>query len=389
MYSSSIVFSIFLIFTGAAVLATVALYSRQSLLVVYMLLGIVLGPWMLKWVSDSSEITQIGNIGIIFLLFLLGLDLHPQSLLHMLRKVTWIALISSLAFALVGYAIGYLLGFSMLECAIVGAAMMFSSTIIGLKLLPTTVLHHQHTGEIIISILLMQDIIAILVLLILNSLGNHHLGLTEVFTLFIGFPCLIVFAFLFERFILNKLLLRFDHVSEYIFLLAVGWCLGLAELAKVMGLSENIGAFIAGVAIAAGPIAAHIAESLKPLRDFFLVMFFFSIGASFNLDYLPFIWLPALILAALMLGLKPVIFRLLLVYSGEKNPIAWEVGVRLGQVSEFSLLVAFISTRYELIAKTPAYLIQAATILTFIVSSYWVVLKYPTPLAFTEKMRRD
>lgn len=389
MYNTSVIFSTFLIFAGAAILATLALYARQSLLVVYMLVGIILGPWALKWVSDSDEITQIGNIGIIFLLFLLGLDLHPQNLWHMLRKVTWIAVVSSLLFGLIGYVIGFAFRFTPMECIVLGAAMMFSSTIIGLKLLPTTILHHQHTGEIMISILLMQDLIAILVLLLINALSNKQLGMEEIPVLLIGFPLLILFAFGMERYVLKKLLSRFDQVQEYIFLLAIGWCLGMAELAKFIGLSEHIGAFIGGVAIASGPIALHIAESLKPLRDFFLVMFFFSIGASFNLDYLSVIWLPALCLAALILVLKPVIFHFLLSRTGERKHIAWEVGIRLGQISEFSLLVAMISTRNGLISRAPAYLIQAATIITFIVSSYWVVLKYPTPLGITEKMRRD
>src|SRR6202035_5399928 len=107
-------------------------------------------------------------------LFLLGLHLQPQSLWHLLRKISWIALVSSLVFAAIGFGVGYFFGYSLIESAIIGAACMFSSTIIGLKLLPTTVLHHQHTGEVMIGVLLMQDIIAILLLLVLKGvkIGN-------------------------------------------------------------------------------------------------------------------------------------------------------------------------------------------------------------------------
>jgi len=264
-----------------------------------------LGPWGLKLVADSALIKQIGDIGIIFLLFLLGLHLQPQNLLHMLRKVTVLAVISSVVFAGLGFGVAVLFGFTSQECFIVGAAMMFSSTIIGLKLLPTTILHHQHTGEVMISVLLMQDLIAIVVLFLLHGVSQGGLSAKDLGFTFFALPGLLLFAFVFERYVLVKLIARFDRIQEYIFLLSIGWCLGMAQLATLFGLSEELGAFIAGVSIAASPIARFIAESLKPLRDFFLVMFFFAVGASFNMQYLPIVFLPALILATLILIVKP------------------------------------------------------------------------------------
>jgi Kef-type K+ transport system membrane component KefB len=391
MQSDTIVFSMFLVFSGAAILATLVLYTRQSLLVAYMLLGMLLGPSGLKLVGNHDIVKEIGDIGIIFLLFLLGLHLHPQDLWHMFRKVTIVAVVSSLVFGALGFAVGLAFGFTFAEALIIGAAMMFSSTIIGLKLLPTTMLHHQHIGEVMISVLLMQDILAIIVLLLIHGASNSTLNFAGIGLLAITLPSLIGFAYVVERFVIAKLLARFDLVQEYVFLVAIGWCLGMAELAHLMGLSEEIGAFIGGVAIAAGPIALFIAESLKPLRDFFLVMFFFSIGASFALQYLPAVIIPALILASIALLIKPWLFSVLLQRNGESKSAAWEVGVRLGQSSEFSLLVAYLaaSTAPALIGDRANYLIQAMTILTFMVSSYLVVLRYPTPIALSERMRRD
>jgi hypothetical protein len=164
---------------------------------------------------------------------------------------------------------------------LIGAAMMFSSTIIGLKLLPTTALHHRHVGEIIISVLLLQDIIAILILLLLEGLRRDVLDLTDTLLLIVSLPALAGFAFVFERYVLVRVIQRFDTIQEYVFLVAVGWCLGVAQLGHTMGLSYEMGAFIAGVALATSPIATFIAESLKPLRDFFLIMFFFALGAGF------------------------------------------------------------------------------------------------------------
>lgn len=389
MHDANVFYTIFLIFAGAAVFSTVVLFTKQSLLVAYILLGAVLGPWGLKMVPDLDAVTSVGEVGIIFLLFLLGLHLQPQNLIHMLRKVTWIATASSLFFALIAYFIGRWFGLSVTESLVLGAAMMFSSTIIGLKLLPTTILHHQHTGEVMISVLLMQDLIAIVVLILINGGQDGNFSWHDLVMVCVALPALMLFAFVFEKYVLVKLIAKFDRTQEYVFLLSIAWCLGLSVLAGKLGLSQDIGAFVAGVALAASPISLFIAESLKPLRDFFLVLFFFSVGATFNFTYLAQVAIPALILATLILIIKPLTFYLLLSKSGEKKSVSKEVGFRLGQGSEFSLLVGAIALSSQVISDVAANLIQATTILTFVVSSYVVVLKYPTPMSLSDKMRKD
>ena len=389
MHSDSIVNAMFLIFTGAAILSTLVLFTRQSLLVAYLILGMIIGPWGLKFIADATVIKQIGDVGIIFLLFLLGLNLHPQNLLHMLKKVVVLTILSSLFFAVIGFLVCRAFGYGIEGSSVVGVAMMFSSTIIGLKLLPTTILHHQHTGEVMISVLLMQDLIAIIAILTVHGMGSGHLSFWTLVKIISALPVLLAFAFAFERYVLVKLLAKFDRTQEYIFILSVGWCLGIAELGTYIGLSDEIGAFIAGVALAASPISLYIAESLKPLRDFFLVLFFFAMGAAFNFTYLPQVIYPALILAALMLLIKPITFYLLLLRAGEEKLVAREVGVRLGQGSEFSLLIAAMAMQLALIDNTASYLVLTTTLITFIVSSYIVVLRYPTPIALSDRMRRD
>ncbi len=176
MGEHSIEFSIFVIFTSAAVFATLALYARQAMIVAYILLGLLLGPWGIALISDAKLISEISNIGIIFLLYLLGLDLLPQQLWKMFREAVIVTLVSSITFFLLGFIVGIIFNFDYFVSALIGAIMMFSSTIIGLKLLPTSILHHKHTGQIIISVLLIQDLIAIIVLLLLQGYdkgGNH------------------------------------------------------------------------------------------------------------------------------------------------------------------------------------------------------------------------
>ena len=389
MLDDPIIFSIFLIFTGATLLASIALFARQSMLVAYILLGGLAGPWGFNLVNDASIIQQIGHIGIIFLLFLLGLNLQPSQLLHMLREAIVVTVASSLAFAAIGTLLGLASGFMLHESLIIGSVMMFSSTIIGLKLLPTTALHHRHVGQVMISILLLQDILAIGILLLLEGFSGTGMEWGQVGKLAIAVPLLVVVSFLFERHVLQRLMRRFDTIQEYVFLAAIGWCLGMAELAKVMGLSYEIGAFIAGVSLATNPIALFIAESFRPLRDFFLIMFFFSLGAGFNIGILPEIALPATVLAILILSAKPIVFAGLLQGSGESKGLSREIGVRLGQVSEFSLMIAILALDTGAISSRASYLIQTTTLLTFIISAYLIMLNYPTPIAVSERLRKD
>src|SRR3990167_209832 len=174
MVSHSFVFSLFIVFSGAAIAATVALMTRQSLIVAYMLLGLMLGPFGLQWINDAEVVRRIGEVGIIFLLFLLGLDLSPQKLQHMFKKISMVGAISSVVFFVSGFVLSKAFGYTNVEAAVIGSAMMFSSTIIGIKLLPTTVLHHQHIGELMISVLLFQDIVAIFILAVLRTAGLHE-----------------------------------------------------------------------------------------------------------------------------------------------------------------------------------------------------------------------
>ncbi len=118
-----------------------------------------------------------------------------------------------------------------------------------------------------------------------KGLSQTGMEWQQVAILALSLPLVVIISLLFERYILQPLMRRFDTIQEYIFLSAIGWCLGMAQLADMMGLSYEIGAFIAGVSLATNPIALFIAESFKPLRDFFLIMFFFSLGASFNITY--------------------------------------------------------------------------------------------------------
>jgi len=389
MGSDPFVFSFFLIFACAGILATLALFTRQPLIVMYIVTGMILGPSGTALIDNPELISSIAKFGIIFLLFLLGLDMQPAKLIKTLRSALLVGIGSSLMFFAIGFLIASAFGYSMTETIIIGIAMMFSSTIIGIKLLPTTVLHHRHTGELMISLLLIQDLIAIIVLLVITGGLLEFDGAAKIARVLISLPILLLFSWLFVKYVLLPLLEKFDAFHEYIFLVAIAWCLGMAELSELAGLSLEIGAFVAGVTIATSPIALYIADHLKPLRDFFLVLFFFSIGAGFHMDLLAEVIVPAAALAIVILAMKPITFKFMLRRMSETSALGWETGFRLGQISEFSLLIAFVATAQNLISQEASHLIQATAILTFLASSYLVVFRYPTPIAVNDRLRRD
>lgn len=384
MAGSDLLTSISLIYAGAAFVATFALFSRQSLVIAYILLGVIMGPYGFKVVSDDNLIQDIGHVGMIFLLFLAGLHLDPKNLATMLKKAVFVTLSTSLAFGAIGYTVAWWAGFSIVDSLLVGAAMMFSSTLLGLKLLPNSLLHGQHLGEVIISILLIQDLLAILTLIVLQTSGQETLSTAHLLKVFCSVPLLGLYAFLVERYLLSKLFTMFESVREYLFITSVGWCLLVAQIATWIGLSHDIGAFVAGVTIATGSVSSYLSECFSPLRDFFLVLFFFAIGASMNIWELPNIYVPVIVLTAAIIVAKPVLYWWSMLRSPDEEKIGWEVGVRLGQASEFSVLVAQVAAQSRLISPQASGIIQATTILTFMISSYWVTQAYKTPAMLTK-----
>ena len=384
----NIILELAVIFAGAAMLGTLFLYLKQPIILAYIALGALIGPLGFKVLGSAEHIEQLSHIGIILLLFLLGLNLHPSKLLQLFRKTSIVTLGTSLAFMLLGFGVCLALGFGLKDSLVAGAALMFSSTIVSLKLTPTTTLHQKHTGEMMISVLLFQDILAILLILFLGG-GGEGGGIFGMLLVFLKLAGLVLLSIAMVKFVIMRLFRRFDVIKEYFFLVSLGWCLLLAEVAYLLGLSYEMGAFIAGVALAAFPIALVIAESLKPLREFFLILFFFSIGARFDLFVTTNLLLPGIVLTAVIMLAKPVLFGAAFKVIGEEQRIARELGVRLGQASEFSLLVAYSAEKSGQIAVSTSYLIQTVVILTFISSTYWVVSKYPTPISSKSGLRAD
>lgn len=388
MEFQNIIFEFVLIFAGAAVFATIFLFLKQPIILAYIGFGMVAGPLGLGLISEPAHIEKISHVGVILLLYILGINLVPERLYHLFSKTAVVTLFTSLIFFAVVSLAASAFGFSLIESIIIGAALMFSSTIVSLKLIPTTALHHKHTGEMMISVLLMQDVIAIVLIVMLTGGQGDNITMAIVL-LIIKLVSLAITAFLLIKFVVNNLFVRFDIIQEYIFLLSLGWGLLGAGVAELIGLSYEMGAFIAGVAFASSPVALIVAENLKPLRDFFLILFFFSIGAQFDYLVTQDVLIAGVAIAVLVVVMKPLVFKQGFQLIGEGKRFSMELGSRLGQGSEFSLLVAYSALAAGLIDIRASYLIQMVVFITFVLSTYWVVYRYRTPISSIEKNRMD
>ena len=388
MNLDSIIFELSVIIVGAAALGTLFLYAKQPIIIAYVAVGFAVGPNGLALIRSTDHIEEISHFGVILLLFLIGLNLQPLMLVRLFRRTSLLTFGTSTLFGGVSFLFALLLKYDMHSSLLFGAAMMFSSTVVALKLIPTTALHHKRTGEVMTSVLLLQDLLAILVILFVTGEKSDHVMVT--FVMLAGkFTFLCLLSFVGVRYVMVPLLTRFDVVQEYTFVATLGWCLLWAEAAHILGLSYEMGAFVAGLSIASCQVAVVIAEHLKTLREFFLILFFFAVGAKLDLRLDPRLLLSAVIFGSILVPLKACVFRFAFRKSGESPKLSRELAVRLAQSSEFSLLVVFAALSVGVLSDERGIVIQVTTIVTFIISTYWVVWCYPTPISGSAALRQD
>lgn len=382
-----IYFDIGIIIMASALLAWLSLLLRQPIIIAYILAGIALGPWGLRLVCNIGFIDEVSKIGISLLLFIAGLSLHPRKIVETFGRTFTMTVATSLIFALVSGGILLSIGLSTTEAAIGGCAMMFSSTILVVKLMPTTTLHQQHMGAIGIAVLIIQDLMAILLIAFIKGKANLSIAAGSLGIL--KGIMLVVAALFVQRYVLSRLIRQVERYRELLNLLVLGWCFGIALTAEAIGLSHETGAFIAGVSLADNIIARVIAEELKMFRDFFLVLFFFALGAQLDFSVMKSIALPAILLSALLLIIKPLIFERALKLTGETPKFSKELSMRLGQNSEFTFIIAVIAAEQGIMSATASQLMHLVTILTMAVSSYILVSYYPSPLASKPSLKID
>jgi len=360
----------------AAAIGALAFWLRQPLIIAFIVVGIVLGPAGLDWVHALDQVDLFAKLGIGLLLFVVGLKLDP----HLIRSVGPVATVAGLGqmtmTAVAGYAAALALGMTSMNAFYVAAALMFSSTVIIVKLLSDKREIDALHGRIALGILIMQDIVVVVLMIGLTAYGGNmqesHFGkqALEVIGKGVGFLALVAIV---TRYWLPRLLRSLSHWPELLTLFAIAWAIGLASLGTGLGFSKEVGAFVAGVALAATPYRAILAARLVSLRDFLLLFFFIDLGVQIDVGHLGAAIGPAILLSVIVLVGKPIMVMALVGAMGHAKRTAATAGLAMGQISEFSLILAALGLSLGHIDGTTMGLITLVGLITIGLSTYMIL----------------
>jgi len=377
----------------ALVLASIMKIFKQPLLIGYILAGIIAGP-ILGLVKNTDTLDGFSKIGIALLLFIVGLGLNPR-VIKELGKVAFITGLIQVGFSvLLGTAIMLVLGKSIAVALVVGVALSFSSTIVGLKLLTDKKEQTRLYGRLAIGVLLAQDILATIALLVL-SMQKDGFGFISSTSLLLKGALIVGILFFISTRVLPKITYFISSNTEYLFLMTIAWGLGIGYLFEFTGFSLEIGALIAGVSLASMPYAQEASARLRPVRDFFVVIFFIVMGANLQLgDVLSQLPL-ALVFSAIILVRNPLSIMLPLGVFGHTKRNSFKVGVLLAQVSEFSLIFIILAQQTGLVDGKVVSLITLIALITIAASCYGILYddelfeKLQKSFRFFESSRQD
>lgn len=345
---------------------------RQPFIIGYILTGLIVGPSVLNIIQSAETIEVFASFGIALLLFIIGLGLNPK-IVKEVGKVSLYAAGAQILFTtIISFMLATAFGFTKIESIIIGLALSFSSTIIVLTLLNNKKEQTRLNGKISIGILLIEDIIATFALIFVNAQSDGQFSASTLLILAVKGIALVVPLFFFSYKILpffNKLI---AGSQELLFLFAIGWGFGIAAIFQYFGFSIEVGALFAGVALASQPYAQEVASRLRPLRDFFIVVFFISLGAGLSVGEFGGIWVYVLVFSLLVIWLKPIIFMGVLGIMGYTKNTSFKVGGALSQISEFSLVLVILASQQGIIRDEIVTLITIVALITIAISAYAV-----------------
>ncbi|WP_019556293.1 cation:proton antiporter [Thiomicrorhabdus arctica] len=364
----------------SAVFGFVAVKLRQPLIVAFIAVGILAGPAGFSLIANYAQIELLSHLGIAVLLFVVGLKLD----LHIIRTLGPVALFTGFGqvifTSLIGFLIGLALGLSVVGAIYVSVALTFSSTIIIVKLLSDKGELDSLHGRIAVGFLIVQDIVVVLVMIGLTALGQaeevSHLGFDALMVLIKGILMLLVVALL-MRYVLPGLLRSLAYSSELLILFAIAWAVMGASVGYVLGFGQEVGAFLAGISLASTHYRELIAARLVSLRDFLLLFFFISLGASLNMSILSSQVEPAVILSLFVLLGNPFIVMVIMGYMGYRKRTGFLAGLTVAQISEFSLILAALGFTLGHINQDTVGLITLVGLITISVSSYMILYSQP------------
>ncbi|HSW65780.1 MAG TPA: cation:proton antiporter [Bacillota bacterium] len=354
----------------AAVISLVMRALRQPLIIGYILTGILVGPSALNVVQDHGAFDAFSDLGIALLLFIIGLGLNAAVFRRLGRVVFITALSLLLVVGTVGFGTAQLFHFTTAEAVIIGLGLFFSSTIVIAKMLSDKKEIGRIHGQITIGVILLDDIVATLALLFVVADSGGSLSAAQVGMLALkGVGLLAVFSIISWR-ILPKLSKYMASSQELLFLFALAWGFGIAVLVHKVGFSIEIGALAAGVMLAPLPYCAEIASRLRPLRDFFIVLFFVVLGEGLTLGGVGSALWPAIALSLIVILIKPIVAMSALGLLGYTKRTSFKSAVNLSQISEFSIILTVLAFGAGIVSERVSTIITLVALFTIASSTY-------------------
>ena len=346
---------------------------KQPLIIGYILAGIIVSPYFLDIVKSTETIKVFSEIGIALLLFIVGLSLSPK-VIREVGKVSLVTGVGQIVFtSLFGFLISRLLGFSVIVSLYIAVALTFSSTIIIMKLLSDKKDLEKLYGKISVGFLLVQDIFVIILLMVVSSFsGNLSMDSLSLMGVLSG--VLLIGGFiLISVYVLPNLSKFFAKSQEFLFLFSIGWGLGLAALFHYLGFSMEIGALVAGIALSMSPFHYEISSKMRPLRDFFIILFFILLGSQMVFGNLGELIVPAIIFSLFILIGNPLVVMILMGFLGYKKKTGFQAGFTVAQISEFSLILITLGVSVGHLTGEILSLVTIVGLITISGSTYLIM----------------
>ncbi len=348
---------------------------KQPLVIGYIVAGIILGPYLLNVIHSKETIELFSKFGITILLFIVGLNLNPKVIAEVGKVSMFGGIAQVVTTSIIGFFIAQFLGIERIAAMYVAIGLTFSSTIIILKLLSDKGDLNKLYGRIAIGFLIVQDVIATIILLVTSAStqsGDTNLVLFTLFTLMKGAFLISIILFI-STVLLPKIEKFIASSQELLFLFSITWGLGFATIFHKLGFSVEIGALIAGVTMSTTPYAYEVSSRLRPLRDFFVVLFFVFLGSQMVLNDVGSLIIPALILSVYVLIGNPIIMIIVMNLLGYSKRTSFLTGLTVAQISEFSLILAALGFSVGHISREILSLITLVGLITITVSTYLIL----------------
>ncbi len=369
----SVLLELSIIIIAAILIISILSLLKQPLIIGYIITGLLFSPSFFNVIKETEIISAFSQIGVVLLLFMVGLSLNPK-IIKDVGKVSLITGIGQVLFTFIfGFLIAKALSFNFITSLYISIALTFSSTIIITKLLSDKGDIDKLYGKISIGFLIVQDIIAIVILMVISSTSNGSSFTGFAFqTLTTGLLLLLVLGG-FSFYILPKLTRKIAKSQEFLLLFSLGWCFLLATIFDALNFSLEIGALLAGISLSLSPYRIEISSKLKPLRDFFIFTFFIWLGSQMSFTNFSSQITPIIVFSFLILIGNPLIVMSLMSFLGYKKQTSFSAGLTVAQISEFSLILIALGVKLGQISPEILSMVTVVGLVTIAGSTYFIL----------------